>query len=166
MQTKLSKKSVSGLSYLVSGLFIFLANAGSVLAENTDGWTVPDRAPMTTPMTFWDVPFYHLEDLVITPLLLIGVAVYALLFLYKIGKWDSKNLKDLHKLGKISLVAAVGVLIMTFVVDLNPYNLSNIMIITFIMDYVVALIVYVLTFVFLLRYFWKLISGDKSSHRK
>ena len=161
MQTKLSKKPVSRLSYFGSGLFIFIANAGSVLAENTAGWGAAGE-PLATPMTFEEGFFYHFENLVIIPLLLIGVAVCALLFLYKIEKWDSKNLKDLHELGKISLVAAAGMSIM----KPHLYNWSNITIITLVIDYVVALIVYVLTFVFSLRYFWKLISGDKSSHRK
>lgn len=163
METKSAKPSVSGLLLVSAGLLIVGGNAGSVLAANARGWNAVGE-PSTPPKDLETIAVENLHGYVILPLFSIGVAVFVLWFLYRIGKRDPRGLGHLRKLGKPCLtLSALTWVAASYVVGPFLQYGSNAMMMVGLIAYCLiwasALVLYILAAFYVWEYLWMLIGG-------
>lgn len=124
MTTKLSDKMASRF---LGGCLIALEvlnNVKKVLAGENAGWQEPIGEPAGGMMSLAEAIPLFLKKWVVTPLALIGVAVYALAFWYKLVKKDQKRLKKTFKFGTLILLlaGAVWLLVVYFFTPLSVWR--------------------------------------------
>lgn len=160
MKKKLSVRLSAQFYSAALGTLAYFRYVRSVLAgeEYSEGWgeEMPGGVPMDVEggcLSLW--------GWMVKPLIFIGVLIYALLFLYWLGKWDTSVLKKLQKIGTWGmLVALIGWGICKLESDIIVgEGLSA----SYLVVLVAAVIIYILLFVYTMKYLWGLfkIKNDK-----